>query len=87
MQGAKGNGHNGADKADDVEHHAKVWGGQLHQEGLSVHVEKSTTTTARRMKEARTGGCTSLLHTQYITMIIIHFPVFHNAPHIQHACM
>ena len=47
MQGAKGNGHNSADKTDDVEHHAEVWGGQLYQEGLGVHVEKSASTSAR----------------------------------------
>ena len=47
MQGAKGNGHNSADKADDVEHHAEVWGGQLYQEGFGVHVEKGASTSAR----------------------------------------
>ena len=47
MQGAKGNGHNSPDKADDVEHHAEVWGGQLYQEGLGVQVEKGASTSAR----------------------------------------
>ena len=46
MQGAKGNGHNSADKADDVEHHAEVWGGQLYQEGLGVQAKKSASTSA-----------------------------------------
>ena len=64
----KGNGHNDADKADDIEHHAKVRGGQLHQEGLGVHVEKGVSTTVRRTKEVMTGGRTSLLHLQYTSL-------------------
>ena len=56
MQGAKGNGHNSADKADDVEHHAEVWGGQLYQEGLGVQVEKGASTSTRMDEGGKAKG-------------------------------
>ena len=58
MQGAKGNSHHSADKADDIEHHAEVRGGQLHQEGLGVHVQKGAAITAQWMKWAKRSRST-----------------------------
>ena len=89
MQGAKGNGHHSADKADDVEHHAEVWGGQLYQEGLGVQVEKGASTSAR-MNEGDEAKETHTSVTDAVSNKVSHFLQFivHriNNMHIQRAC-
>ena len=93
MQGAKGNGHNSADKPDDVEHHAEVWGGQLYQEGLGVQVEKSASTSAMtdegdEAKETHTSVTDAVSNNQCNK--VNHFLQFKVHPknnmHIQRAC-
>ena len=87
MQGAKGNGHNSADKADDVEHHAGVWSGQLYQEGLGVHVEKGASTSAR-MDEGDKAKETHTSVTDAVSNKVNHFLQFivHPKNDIQRAC-